>query len=178
MADDHQSCRLNIQWLRSQMSLVSQMPVLFPLSIRKNITMGKHDASFDEIRAAAANVCLMIRTFLALDSVVAQANAAMFIEEFPDQYETYVGDGGSSMSGGQRQRIAMAVCALCYIFDAIGQPHMQRALIKNPRILLLDEVMRSRTCMVSYVIVQCRPHRRLTTILRRSCRFSQRCATH
>jgi ABC-type multidrug transport system fused ATPase/permease subunit len=50
-------CRLNIQWLRSKISLVSQMPILFPVSIRTNIAMGKKDATFDDIRVAAASVC-------------------------------------------------------------------------------------------------------------------------
>ena len=48
---------LNIQWLRRNISLVSQMPILFPLSIEKNIGMGKKDPTMDEIRAAAAMVC-------------------------------------------------------------------------------------------------------------------------
>ena len=68
-----------------------------------------------------------------------QANAARFIEEFPDQYETYAGDGGASMSGGQRQRIALSVRVLPR-YALVHVILSQRALIKNPRILLLDEV--------------------------------------
>jgi ATP-binding cassette subfamily B (MDR/TAP) protein 1 len=104
----HAPTRLNIQWLRTRIALVSQMPILFPVSIRTNIAMGKKDATLEEIRAAAADVCLW--SVLPNSPSIVQANAARFIEEFPDQYETYAGDGGASMSGGQRQRIALSVC--------------------------------------------------------------------
>lgn len=49
--------RLNVQWLRQNISLVSQMPVLFPKTIRENIAMGKKDATDAEIIAAAKMVC-------------------------------------------------------------------------------------------------------------------------
>ncbi|KAH9082454.1 hypothetical protein Ae201684P_009779 [Aphanomyces euteiches] len=83
--------KLNLHWLRTHVSLVSQEPVLFAGSIRDNIATGKPDASFEDIVAAAK-----------------MANAHDFIMRFPDGYDTSVGERGTQVSGGQKQRIAIA----------------------------------------------------------------------
>eukprot|EP00730_Choanoeca_flexa_P006144 TRINITY_DN12095_c3_g2_i4.p1 TRINITY_DN12095_c3_g2~~TRINITY_DN12095_c3_g2_i4.p1 ORF type:complete len:1304 (+),score=400.93 TRINITY_DN12095_c3_g2_i4:47-3958(+) len=82
---------INIQWLRSQIALVSQMPVLFPTTIYDNIALGADNVTREQVEAAAK-----------------MANAHDFIQGFPDKYETMVGDSGAQMSGGQRQRIVIA----------------------------------------------------------------------
>ncbi|XP_073224373.1 ABC transporter B family member 9-like [Cicer arietinum] len=81
-----------LSWLRQQMGLVGQEPILFNESIRANIAYGKEGgASEDEIIAAAQ-----------------AANAHSFISSLPNGYETSVGERGTQLSGGQKQRIAIA----------------------------------------------------------------------
>lgn len=82
---------LELKWLRQQIGLVSQEPVLFATSIRENILYGKYDATNDEI----ANALKL-------------SGALAFIENLPDRYETQVGDRGIQLSGGQKQRIAIS----------------------------------------------------------------------
>ena len=82
---------LRVSWLRQQIGLVSQEPVLFIGSIADNIAYGKENATIEEIEAAAR-----------------MANAHDFIAAFPDGYQTQVGEKGVQLSGGQKQRVAIA----------------------------------------------------------------------
>ena len=91
MLDEIDVRDLNISWLRNQIGIVSQEPVLFNVSIAENISYGKEDATIEEIEMAAKF-----------------ANAHDFISELPDGYNTLVGEGGSQLSGGQKQRVAIA----------------------------------------------------------------------
>ncbi|POM57836.1 Multidrug resistance protein ABC Superfamily, partial [Phytophthora palmivora] len=82
---------LNVKWLRSQIGLVSQEPVLFATTIFENIAAGGNGITRDEVVAAAK-----------------LANAHTFIMSLPEQYDTLVGEKGVSLSGGQKQRVAIA----------------------------------------------------------------------
>ncbi|MED6142738.1 ABC transporter B member 11 [Stylosanthes scabra] len=83
---------LQVKWLRQQMGLVSQEPVLFNDTIRANIAYGKGgDATEAEIIAAAE-----------------LANAHKFISSLQQGYDTVVGERGVQLSGGQKQRVAIA----------------------------------------------------------------------
>ncbi|MBA0843875.1 hypothetical protein Goarm_001026, partial [Gossypium armourianum] len=91
LLDGYKIRRLQLKWLRSQMGLVSQEPVLFATSIKENILFGKEGASMEDVISAAK-----------------AANAHDFIVKLPEGYETHVGQFGFQMSGGQKQRIAIA----------------------------------------------------------------------
>jgi ATP-binding cassette subfamily B protein len=82
---------LDPSWLRRQVGIVSQEPVLFSSSIADNIRFGKQGATDAEIEAAARS-----------------ANAHEFIAAFPQGYATKVGERGVQLSGGQKQRVAIA----------------------------------------------------------------------
>mmetsp|Transcript_74944 Transcript_74944/g.201064 ORF Transcript_74944/g.201064 Transcript_74944/m.201064 type:complete len:366 (+) Transcript_74944:201-1298(+) len=83
------------QWLRMQIGLVSQEPVLFAMSIEENIMYGSEGATMANVQRAAK-----------------MANAHDFVMRIPDAYKAQVGERGVMLSGGQRQRIAIARAVL------------------------------------------------------------------
>ncbi|XP_076716779.1 phosphatidylcholine translocator ABCB4 isoform X3 [Callospermophilus lateralis] len=93
LLDGQEAKKLNVQWLRAQLGIVSQEPILFDCSIAENIAYGDNSrfVSQEEIVKAAK-----------------AANIHPFIEMLPQKYETRVGDKGTQLSGGQKQRIAIA----------------------------------------------------------------------
>uniref|UniRef100_A0A146L3B6 Multidrug resistance protein 1 n=2 Tax=Lygus hesperus TaxID=30085 RepID=A0A146L3B6_LYGHE len=82
---------LNLKWLRQNIGIVSQEPVLFGVSIADNIRYGREGVSMEDIIRAST-----------------VANAHIFIKDLPEGYDTQVGDRGTQLSGGQKQRIAIA----------------------------------------------------------------------
>lgn len=89
--DGHDIRSLNIRWLRDQIGIVEQEPVLFSTTIAENIRLGREEATMEDIVQAAKD-----------------ANAYNFIMALPQQFDTLVGEGGGQMSGGQKQRVAIA----------------------------------------------------------------------
>ena len=86
---------LDPEWLRRQVGVVAQEPLLFSTSVAENIRYGRPEATDEEVIAAAK-----------------LANADTFIQTFPDKYETLVGERGIQLSGGQKQRVAIARAVL------------------------------------------------------------------
>lgn len=105
LIDDKDIKSLTLHSLRSNIGVVQQDVYLFSGTVFENIEYGKPGATREEIIEAAK-----------------QAGAHDFITQFPNGYDTYVGERGVRLSGGQKQRISIA-----------------RAFLKNPPILILDE---------------------------------------
>ncbi|XP_029126431.1 ABC transporter B family member 9-like, partial [Cajanus cajan] len=80
-----------VRWIREQIGLVSQEPILFAASIKENIAYGKEGATDEEITSA-----------------ITLSNAKNFIDKLPQGLETMAGQNGTQLSGGQKQRIAIA----------------------------------------------------------------------
>ncbi|MCR4581639.1 MAG: ABC transporter ATP-binding protein/permease [Bacilli bacterium] len=77
--------------IRGNITIISQNPYIFNLSIRDNLKLVKSDLTNKEMREACKMACL-----------------DEFIESLPDKYDTIIGEGGVNLSGGQRQRLAIA----------------------------------------------------------------------
>ncbi|CAL8247209.1 unnamed protein product [Lota lota] len=126
---------LNIHWLRAQIGIVSQEPVLFDCSLAENIAYGDNSriVTMKEIQAAAES-----------------ANIHSFIDGLPQKYATQAGDKGTQLSGGQKQRIAIARAILrnpkvllldeaTSALDTESEKVVQEAL---------DQASQGRTCIV------------------------------
>ena len=124
---------IDLKTLRDKVSIAMQDIFLFTDTIKGNISYGVPDASFDDIVKVAQ---------------IAEADE--FIQEFPEGYDTIIGERGVGLSGGQRQRIALA-----------------RTLLKDPDILILDDTTSSLDIETEFKIQKAlqKLNRKRTTLL-------------
>ena len=124
---------LKLSWLRQQVSVVLQDPILFSTSVAENIAYGLPGATREQIQRAAV-----------------RAQADGFIRALPNGYETILGERGVNFSGGQRQRLSIA---RAFLKDApilvLDEPtsaldvHTEEALLSATR-----ELMKGRTTLI------------------------------
>ncbi|ODM90920.1 Bile salt export pump [Orchesella cincta] len=140
---------LNVKWLRSQMGVVGQEPVLFNTTIAENISFGLKGVSQEEIEAAAK-----------------QAFAHNFIMQLPQGYNTRVGERGASLSGGEKQRVALATLvrnpstllldeatsALDFQSESIVQAALERASEGRSTIIIAHRLSTIKAADVIYVV--------------------------
>ena len=107
--DNQRISHITQESLWENISLVPQDPILFHRTLMENIRYGRPDATDGEVKDAAK-----------------KAHCHEFINEFPEKYDTYVGERGVKLSGGERQRVAIA-----------------RAILRNAPILVIDEATSS-----------------------------------
>jgi subfamily B ATP-binding cassette protein MsbA len=112
--------KVSLASLRRQIAIVTQEPILFNDTVRNNIAYGRPEASEKEIVAAAK-----------------AAFAYDFIQDFPNQFDTKIGELGGRLSGGEKQRLCIA-----------------RALLKDAPILILDEATSSLDTAAEKVVQQ------------------------
>ena len=91
LIDGHNIKDLDEYSIRNNITIISQNPYIFNMSIRDNLRLVKDNLSDEEMKEACRNACL-----------------DKFIETLPDKYDSVVGEGGVTLSGGQRQRLAIA----------------------------------------------------------------------
>uniref|UniRef100_A0A3P9PPQ3 ATP binding cassette subfamily B member 1 n=1 Tax=Poecilia reticulata TaxID=8081 RepID=A0A3P9PPQ3_POERE len=127
--------QLNIHWLRSQIGIVSQEPVLFDCTLAENISYGDNTrkVTMEEIEAAAK-----------------AANIHNFIEELPQKYNTQAGDKGTQLSGGQKQRVAIARAILRNPKVLLLDEATSALDTESEKVVqdALDQASKGRTCII------------------------------
>lgn len=133
LLDGHDLRDLKLVWLRRQVSVVLQDPILFSATVGENIAYGRPGASLEQVKEAAR-----------------KAQADEFISALPNGYDTMLGERGVNLSGGQRQRLSIA---RAFLKDApiliLDEPtsaldsQTEAALLQS-----LAELMRGRTTVI------------------------------
>ena len=133
----------SLEDVRSAVSVVTQRPILFSVPLRDNLTIGRPDAAWDEVLAAAA-----------------AAGVAAFVDDLPHGYDTLIGERGVNLSGGQRQRVALARALLsgsgAIVLDdplSAVDTETERTLVETVRPALLGRTVLVATQRLSTVSI-------------------------
>jgi ABC-type multidrug transport system fused ATPase/permease subunit len=133
----------SLEDVRSAVSVVTQRPILFSVPLRDNLTIGRPDAPWDEVLAAAE-----------------AAGVAAFVDDLPDGYDTLIGERGVNLSGGQRQRVALARALLsgsgAIVLDdplSAVDTETERTLVETVRPALLGRTVLVATQRLSTVSI-------------------------
>ena len=133
LLDGHDLRDLKLSWVRQQVSVVLQDPILFSTTVAENIAYGLPGATKEQIRKASE-----------------RAQADEFIRNLPNGYETILGERGVNLSGGQRQRLSIARAFLknapILVLDeptSALDVHTEEALLSA-----LKELMKGRTTFI------------------------------
>jgi ABC-type multidrug transport system fused ATPase/permease subunit len=134
---------LSLAEVRTAVSVVTQRPILFSIPLRDNLTIGRPDAPWDEVLAAAE-----------------AAGVAAFVDDLPHGYDTLIGERGVNLSGGQRQRVALARALLsgsgAIVLDdplSAVDTETERTLVKTLRPALLGRTVLVATQRLSTVSI-------------------------
>uniref|UniRef100_A0A3B3S482 ATP-binding cassette, sub-family B (MDR/TAP), member 5 n=1 Tax=Paramormyrops kingsleyae TaxID=1676925 RepID=A0A3B3S482_9TELE len=133
--DGHDIKTLNLAWLRSQLGLVSQEPILFDCSIAENIQYGDNSRHVSQME---------------IEEAAKSANIHTFIQSLPETYSTRVGDKGAQLSGGQKQRIAIARALVRHPKVLLLDEATSALDTESEKIVqqALDKARLGRTCVV------------------------------
>src|SRR5262249_17788624 len=120
--------------VRAAVSIVTQRPILFSVTLRENLMIGCPDAAWEDVLAAAD-----------------AAGVGAFVDDLPQGYDTLIGERGVNLSGGQRQRVALARALLADSGIVILDDPLSAVDTETERALLrtLRPALRGRTVVVA-----------------------------
>jgi ABC-type multidrug transport system fused ATPase/permease subunit len=133
LIDSHDIRSLNVHWLRQQIGIVSQEPVLFNTSIRENISYGIPD-KYEPLEQMENAELKQVKIQEMIQDALKKANAWDFVQKLPQGIDTLVGESGSLLSGGQKVYFTLALKLATYCYCSIYCCQSQNFTIRRSNI--------------------------------------------